>query len=172
MMMLIGYPRPASSSASSNSSESPPTVLPDELDFNSFGPLSSDAVIANILSTEYDPPNPQSLVYSIEDQASSFFFHHFVSKGNLPPTGYASFVPALFNHQSCLGSASNPLPGIITAIGMAGLSNMQSSSAGMVATRQKHTGVLRALNAALQDPGTASADSTLMSVMLLGTFEV
>ena len=78
----------------------------------------------------------------------------------------------LFNQQLPLGSASNPLPGVITAIGMAGISIMQGSATGMVATRRKHTGVLHSLTAALQDLKTANEDTTLMAVLLLGTFEV
>lgn len=111
---------------------------------------------------------------SIEDQGSNFFFHHFVMAGSTSPSSYFDFLPLMYHSESALGAAPNPLPGVIKAIGMAGISNMQSSPAPttMAATRQKHTSVLRALNVALQDPRTAGADSTLVAVMLLGLFEV
>ena len=110
--------------------------------------------------------------YSIEDQASSFFFHHFVVRDSSRPLSLPAFLPSLFNRQFSTRSAFNPLPGVITSIGMAGISNIQNSPAGMLATRQKHSSTLRALNAALQDPIASSEDSTIMAVMLLGTFEV
>ena len=144
----------------------------DCLAFDSFDPSDKDSQVLEVLPAAYKVFSPRSLLLSIEDQANSFFFHHFVTQGATPPISYCSPLPMLFNQKSSGGSAMNPLPGIITAIGMAGISNMQSSPEGMFATRRKHTAVLHTLNAALRDPETASADSTLMAVMLLGTFEV
>lgn len=146
----------------------------DDFDFSALTPSDSSALVTDVLPAAYNLFPPQELVLSIEDQGSSFFFHHFVTVNSTPPSSYAAFLPRLYNYEAASGLASNPLPGVITAIGMAGITNMQSSPtpAAMVATRQKHTSVLRALNAALQDSRTASTDSTLMAVMLLGLFEV
>ena len=115
---------------------------------------------------------PRSLIMSIEDQGSSFFFHNFVTSEATPPTSYSVFLPRLYNVSLMQGAIGNPLPDVITAIGMAGISNLQDSPDGMVATRQKHTKALRTLNAALQDPRSATADTTLMAVILMGLFEV
>ena len=146
--------------------------VPNYLNFDSLDLSDEDSQVPEVLPAAYNTFSPRSLTLSIEDQANSFFFHHFVTQGAAPPTSYSSPLPMLFNQKSSWGSVKNPLPEIITAIGMAGISNLQSSPEGMLATRRKYTAVLRTLNAALQDPEKASADSTLMAVMLLGTFEV
>lgn len=145
-----------------------------EFDFNALTSTDGSALIATVSPAAYSSYPPRAMAISIEDQGSTFFFHHFVIAGNTSPSSYTDFLPLMYNSESVLGSAPNPLPGVIKAIGMAGITNMQSSPAptAMAATRQKHISVLRALNVALQDPRTAGADSTLMAVMLLGLFEV
>ena len=104
----------------------------------------------------------------LEEQASCFFFHHFVSDDPSTPIGYAKYLPKIYN----LDSAYANLPGIITSIGLAGLSNLKSSPETMVVARKKHTAVLRSLNSSLQDPKTATTDATFLTVLLLGLFEV
>ena len=164
--------QPVSSRTSSSSPPSEFTVLPEDFDFNDLEDLRDSPQVEDILPIAYNHAfSPRSLVISLEDQACSFFFHHYVTEGATPPTSFPAFLPKLFN-QPALGSVANPLPEIVTAVGMAGISNMQNSPAGMIATRQKHTNSLRALNAALRDPSMASTDATMMAIMLLGTFEV
>lgn len=104
----------------------------------------------------------------LEEQASCFFFHHFVSDDPSTPIGYARFLPKIYNHESAYGN----LGGIVTSIGLAGLSNLKSSPETMIMARKKHTAVLRSLNSSLQDPATAATDSTFLTVLLLGLFEV
>ena len=104
----------------------------------------------------------------LEEQASCFFFHHFVADDPSTPIGYARYLPKIYN----LDSAYANLPGIITSIGLAGLSNLKSSPETMVLARKKHTAVLRSLNSSLQDPKTATTDATFLTVLLLGLFEV
>lgn len=164
--------QPVSSRTSSSSPPSKFTILPEDFDFNDVEDLGDSLQMENVLPIAYNNTfSPRSLVISLEDQACSFFFHHYLTAGATPPTSFPAFLPNLFN-QSAIGSVTNPLPGIITAVGMAGISNMQNSPAGMIATREKHTKSLRALNTALRDPSMASTDATMMAIMLLGTFEV
>lgn len=146
----------------------------NESDFNALTLMDGNPPVIDVFPAAYNVSPPRQLAMSIEDQGSSFFFHHFVIAGSPSPSSYSNYLPQMYNFESTSGSAPNPLPGIITAIGMAGISNMQSSPAHtvVVATRQQYTSVLRALNVALQDPRTASADPTLMAVMLLGLYEV
>jgi len=148
--------------------------LVTEFGFNDLIATDSDALIASVLPPVYNDSPPRGLLMSIEEQGNSFFFHHFVSESSPSPSSYSDFLPLIYNPKSDLGSARIPLPGVITAIGMAGISNMHKSPAVtvMVAARQKYISVLRALNIALQNPKTARSDSTLMAVMLLGLFEV
>ena len=104
----------------------------------------------------------------MEHQGSGFFFHHYVAEDPSSPITFASYLPNLYSNES----AYSALPAIISAIGMAGISNMQADSATMIWARQKHSDVLRTLNTSLQNPKTAKADSTMMTVMLLGLFEL
>ena len=134
--------------------------------------FAAQVLVQDVTPASFPSFVPRSLVMSIEDQGSSFFFHNFVTSEATPPTSYSVFLPRLYNVTLMKGAIGNPLPDVITAIGMAGISNLQSSPDGMVATREKHTRALRTLNAALQDPRTAKADTTLMAVILMGLFEV
>jgi hypothetical protein len=106
----------------------------------------------------------------IEDCAISFFFHH--HDAPVPRSfsrGFLDILPAIYQKEL---NSNGPLPEIITAISLAGISNLQGAPDVMIAARMKHTAALRVVNAALQDPASAKADSTLMTVMLLGLFEV
>lgn len=105
---------------------------------------------------------------SLEDQATDYFFHNFVSENPTLVTVYSHVLPTLYRH----GSSFNALPKIIDAIGLASLSNVKHSPELMVAAGKKYAGVLRAINASVQDPKEASTEQTLMAVMLLGLFEV
>ena len=105
----------------------------------------------------------------IEDGAISFFFHRDASAPRTFSRGFLDILPAIYQKEL---NSRGPLPEIITAIGLAGFSNLQGAPDVMLAARVKHTAALRDVNAALHDPARAKADSTLMTVMLLGLFEV
>lgn len=105
----------------------------------------------------------------IEDSAISFFFRHDASVPRSFSRGFLDILPAIYQKEL---NSHGPLPEIITAISLAGISNLQGAPDVMIAARMKHTAALRVVNAALQDPASAKADSTLMTVMLLGLFEV
>lgn len=104
----------------------------------------------------------------IEDGAISFFFHRDASAPRTFSRGFLDILPAIYQKEL---NSRGPLPEIITAIGLAGFSNLQGAPDVMLAARVKHTAALRDVNAALHDPARAKADSTLMTVMLLGLFE-
>lgn len=109
---------------------------------------------------QIDIRNPST---SIDDQSTCFFFNYLGhSNTRLPvlPTVYEQSTP------------SSPLVTIVTSIGMAALANRVKSPEMVLAARQKQTSVLRAINFALQDREAARADSTLITVLLLGVFEV
>ena len=104
---------------------------------------------------------------SLEDQATYYFFHNFVSEDPSTVTAY-SVLPTIYRHDSSFGV----LPKIIDAIGLATISNVKHSPELMVAACKKYAGVLRAITASIQDPKEATTDQTLMAVILLGLFEV
>ena len=135
--------------------------------FNGFGSVNEpDSALVPINPST--PSSLWSLSMPLEEQASCFFFHHFVTDDPSTPIGYGKYLPKIYN----LDSAYANLPGIITSIGLAGLSNLKSSPETMIVARKKHTAVLRSLNSSLQDPKTATTDATFLTVLLLGLFEV
>lgn len=134
---------------------------------NGFGSVNEpDSALVPI--DRSTPTSLWSLSMPLEEQASCFFFHHFVADDPSTPIGYARYLPKIYS----LESACANLPGIVTSIGLAGLSNLKSSPETMVVARKKHTAVLRSLNSSLQDPKTAATDATFLTVLLLGLFEV
>ncbi|KAF2501011.1 hypothetical protein BU16DRAFT_449975 [Lophium mytilinum] len=102
----------------------------------------------------------------VEDDAASFFFYHYVLKEPAFANGLYDFLPTLYSQGS-----SAVFQDIVTATGLAGLANLKRSSTLMHAARAKHSTALRSVNASLQNPETATSDSTLMAVLLLGLFE-
>ncbi|KAF2814622.1 uncharacterized protein BDZ99DRAFT_181049 [Mytilinidion resinicola] len=102
----------------------------------------------------------------IEDDAASFFFFHYVLKEPAFANGLYDFLPTLYSQGS-----SAVFQDIVTATGLAGLANLKRSPTLMHAARAKHSTALRTVNASLQNQQTATSDSTLMAVLLLGLFE-
>lgn len=104
----------------------------------------------------------------LEDGAIYFFFDHNALVPRTFSRGFLDILPDIYQKKL---NPHNPLPEVIAAIGLAGISNLQNAPDAMLAARVKHTAALRNVNSALQNPETAKADSTLMAVMLLGLFE-
>lgn len=111
---------------------------------------------------------PRSLSIPLEEEATFFFFHNFVSTDPEIPKGSLNYLPTLYKQ----GLEGSPLPGIIASIGMASIANMRNAPDILIAAQRKHMLVLHVINATLQDLEKAKTDTTLMVVMLLGLFEV
>ena len=60
----------------------------------------------------------------------------------------------------------------VMSLGMVGLSNTKHASEIMIPAAEKYHLALRATNSALRDVEQAKADQTLITVMLLGLYEV
>ena len=107
----------------------------------------------------------QSLAFPPEDQAMSYFYHHWAPVDN----AYArSYIQQVKN----LGLTGNALPGLVAAIGMGGISSTRNDPQMMLLARKRYTKVLPVITANLQDPVLWTASSTLMAVLLSGLFEV
>lgn len=108
---------------------------------------------------------------SLDDQSACFFFHQFrhFHHSNLPASkGRLNFLPQVYSQLS----PRSTLAQIIISIGMAAMASNFKCPEMMFAARERHTSVLRATNVALQDRQEAKTDSTLVTVLLLGIFEV
>ena len=60
----------------------------------------------------------------------------------------------------------------ITAVGLVGVAEMSRSNEVLDAARRSYGRALRLTNAALRDPGEAAKDTTMLSVLVLGLFEL
>ena len=113
----------------------------------------------------------RSLSVPLEDEATYYFFHNFLSgdhNSDYSRNAYSSVLPVLHRQDSSFGV----LPKIVNAIGLATISNKKHSPEVMVAASQRYAGALRAINSSIQNSSSATTDQTLIAVMLLGVFEV
>lgn len=113
----------------------------------------------------------RNLPIPLEYEATCYFFHNFVCddpSSRYSTNAYAQMMPTLYRQDSSFGV----LPKIVDAIGLAGISNVKHSPKLMAAAGRKYAGVLRAINASIQDSTKATTDQTLIAVILLGLFEV
>ena len=110
----------------------------------------------------------RGLSVPLEDQATCYFFYNFVSQDPASLQTYSHVMPTVYRQNSSF----NALPNIIEAIGLAGVSNVKQAPQLMAAAGMKYARALRAITASIQDPKEASTDQTLITIMLLGLFEV
>ena len=109
-----------------------------------------------------NPPIP------MEEQSACFFIRHFTHSDLHGSRAHLNFLPKIYGQEP----AYSALGDIMISIGMAAMANKFKCPELILAARRKQTSVLRAINVALQDEEKAGKDSTLMTVILLGTFEV
>ena len=131
----------------------------------------TDFSVAPAQTSERAATSIRSLSVPLEDEATCYFFHNFLSNEHssvYSSNAYSSVLPNLHRHDSSFGV----LPKIVSAIGLASISNLKRSPKVMVAASQRYSGALRAINSSIQDSSSASTDQTLIAVMLLGVFEV
>ena len=101
------------------------------------------------------------------DQAAGFFFKTYDSEAAESVKGVYKYIPYL-----CDDFQGSALSSVITALGLAGLSRYGNAPDIMsLATSNYHT-ALRQTRADLQDPVAVKTDQTLLSVYLLGLYEV
>lgn len=133
-----------------------------------FGNLAPDFSTAPSQIVERRTVAIRSFSIPLEDEATYYFFHNFVSQDPASLQAYSHVLPVVYRQNSSF----NALPKIIEAIGLAGISNVKQAPELMVAAGQKYARALRAITASIQDSKEASTDQTLITVMLLGLFEV
>ena len=124
-----------------------------------------DPLVPEVLATR--PVQP-----SMEDRATCFFFHQYVSqteaKPSTSPRGVLEFVPPLYQQSG----ASGALQAVTAAIGLASLSNQGTSGDSRALATSLHTKALRHLAAAVADPIEKKTDQTLAAILLMCVYEV
>lgn len=111
---------------------------------------------------------PNGLGISPEEQAQCYFFRNCVLEGDQQARGCFQYLSGLFTRQKVEPGLSDS----VTALGMAGMSHMWKSPNLMASAQLKYNSALRQVSCQLRDVEKAKEDQTLISVMLLGLYEV
>ena len=109
----------------------------------------------------------RSLAPSIEDQAASFFFAHYVIGSRDLPRGHFEYLPVMYYQPG----VDQILRISLLAAGLAGFANTVQSQELMKTARQWHVSALALTNKALRSPTDATKDTTLIAVLILGIYE-
>ncbi|KUI60551.1 White-opaque regulator 1 [Cytospora mali] len=116
-------------------------------------------------------PLSYSLSPSFQERGVNLFFTRYISVSeNLAHHRY-DFILDLWQPNTSDPNHDGVLAGI-TAVGLVGVAEMSRSGEVLEAARKSYGKALRLTNDALRDPGEAVKDTTLLSVMLLGLFEM
>jgi hypothetical protein len=105
---------------------------------------------------------------SAEDQAASFFFRNYVLEDHQYHNGNFQYLTEIYGKEEvgdCLADS-------VVALGMVGLSNFWKASSIMTNAHSKYNSALRLISSRLRDVDEAKSDQTLVTVMLLGLYEV
>ncbi|KAF2474639.1 uncharacterized protein BDR25DRAFT_167916, partial [Lindgomyces ingoldianus] len=109
----------------------------------------------------------RELMPPLEDQAVGFFFSNYVLTPTLVPRGQFDYLHELVNQHG----AEKILQTAVTAAGLAGLGNATKCPHISKKAREEYVTALRMTNKALTLQETATKDSTLISVLMLGMYE-
>lgn len=101
------------------------------------------------------------------DQAVAFFFKSHVDESSYSCSLIYEYLPALYAAEYSLGLSS-----AIEAIGLAGLASYRNAPALMSSACACYGVALKSIGSALRDPALATTDETLLTVYLLGIYEV
>ncbi|KAK1636083.1 hypothetical protein BDP81DRAFT_429010 [Colletotrichum phormii] len=122
--------------------------------------------VEGTLSKPRKLPINYALCLDIEDRAVPFFFTHYTTTG--PPfcDSYQSWLAETYREES----PHNLVRHSIQAVGMAAISNVSNAPEVVLRAKERYGQALKATNMALHDPSQATADTTLMAILLLGLF--
>jgi len=113
---------------------------------------------------------PRGLGQSVDEAGATFFFNHYSCSG--PPTlnmeSCDTWLAKIYTGDQAIKS----LRLAVEAAGMAGLANVIHAPLMALRAKESYVRALAAMQTALRDPTTSTADTTVMTVMVLGLFEV
>lgn len=130
--------------------------------------FSVDRFILDMLDIQQ--PSRQA---ALDDEAMMHFFANYDKKffpreGQPGESGIEYMLP-LYQKDSTTGGTVSE---IIRASGLAALGNRRGNPKLLITARAKQVKVLQQLNLQLQDPKSAFTESSLLTVVMLGVFEV
>lgn len=110
------------------------------------------------------------LTKSLQERGTAFFFSRYVAVDFGCYQNY-DFVYDVWKPPNSDLHRVDCVTASMAAVGLAGLSKVTRCGNTMIKARQSYGTALQLTNNALRDPDTAVKDSTMLSVLILGTFE-
>lgn len=124
------------------------------------------------LSSPFQPSEsgfvPYGLGPSADDQATCFFFRNYVLGDYKYGSGDLQYLPEIYANEE-VGTA---LSESIISLGMVGIAHSMGALNIMSQAQSKYNSTLRLVSSLLRNIEDAKSDQTLISVMLLGLYEV
>jgi hypothetical protein len=105
---------------------------------------------------------------SPEDQATCFFFQNYVLGGQDMSKGSLDYLSDLYSSEE-IGSG---LADSVASLGMVGLANFWKAPNIMSNAAIKYNSAMRSISSQLRDVEQAKSDQTLVSILLMGLYEV
>ena len=177
---INGY-SPSYASAPASGASTPPRPLEQTSFFSMLTPNSAPPTSRS--SSESDSSDdtievPESslvrmnypLSQTLQERGTAFFFSRYVAVDFGCYQNY-DFVYDVWKPPRSEWEQVDCVTASMAAVGLAGLSKITRSPETMHSARQSYTQALQLTNAALQDPAEAVKDSTMLSVLILGTYE-
>ncbi|PNY28440.1 Uncharacterized protein TCAP_01636 [Tolypocladium capitatum] len=115
---------------------------------------------------------PYALTTSLRERGVAFFFARYVATDHGCYQNY-DFIYDVWKPPPSLDVAetNDCIMASMTAVGLTGLSRLTRCPEAMIRARQSYVLALRLANQALRDPVEAVKDSTMLGVLILGTYE-
>ena len=128
------------------------------------------ALIKPPQSTQFQPlpALTLSLMTSPEDQATCFFFQNYVLGGEDLSRGTLDYLSDIYISEEIGGGLADS----ISSLGMVGLANFWKAPNIMSNATIKYNSAMRTISTQLRDVEQAKADQTLISILLMGLYEV
>ncbi|KAL2271885.1 hypothetical protein VTJ83DRAFT_1256 [Remersonia thermophila] len=162
-------PRPSSCAAPPTPATSSPATIKADPDGDSML-LSADSgcwPVTPPIAQQYD------LTPSCQERGVAWFFSRFVTVAEMVPHLKFDFLREVWQASSSQRDAQiDSVLASITAVGLMGMASTTRSAKLMDAARKSYGTALRLTQSALQNPAEAEKDTTMLSVLILGLFEM
>ncbi|KAK4034915.1 hypothetical protein C8A01DRAFT_18340 [Parachaetomium inaequale] len=121
------------------------------------------------------PPMAQmyNLPPACQENGFAYFFSRYVTMDEMVPHQKFDFLPDVW--KASFSASEAHIDGVLasmTAVGLMGMASTAQSPDLMDAARKSYGTALRLTNHALRDPAEAVKDTTMLSVLILGVFEI
>ncbi|KAF4123286.1 Fungal Zn(2)-Cys(6) binuclear cluster domain, partial [Geosmithia morbida] len=154
----------------------PPVTRPRGLQSSFLAMLTPTTDIAPPSSDESEESDVSDmrlgapLSYTLQERGTAFFFSRYVAVDFGCYQNY-DFVYDVWRPPGSESGYVDCVTASMAAVGLAGLSKVTRCGQTMMRARQSYGNALKLTNTALQDPVQAVKDSTMLSVLILGTYE-